>query len=99
MDRVLVRLNIQVIDSEITSFYFTCFSKRVQLPAEQLTIGGFHVGVRPVCKQVTVCVVVVPGQVHVTLVLTGYCPVRLGGQGVGGAEQPAIVRNIDILNF
>ena len=31
----------------------------------------------------------VPGQVHVTLVLTGYCPVRLGGQGVGGAEHPA----------
>ncbi len=40
----------------------------------------------------------VPGQVHVTLVLTGYCPVRLGGHGVGGAEQPAS-KIINYLNF
>ncbi len=59
----------------------------------QLTTGGLHVGVRPVCKQVTVCVVVVPGQVHVITVLSGYCPVKLGGHGVGGAEHPTVAAN------
>ncbi len=69
------------------------------LRAGQLTTGGLHVGVIPVCKHVTICVVVVPGQVHVTLVLTGYCPVRLGGHGVGGAEHPPGKNRVSLYIF
>ncbi len=70
-------------------FWFSLFFSFPNLRVGQATTGGFQDGLKPSCKQVTVCVVVVPGQVHVTLVLTGYCPVILGGHGVGGAEQPA----------
>ena len=39
-----------------------------------------------------------PGQMHAILVLIGYCPVTLGGQGDGGAEHPAEKINNAILN-